>query len=115
MTVDLWSFDGLRTVCRRQFFAETQLQIPQNYRKHDGFLGCRGSLAQLTEKRILLRCLAKDPNHRFQNVGSLERTLARSSVAGQWIQEKVAAWWQSAQWFADAHLSDPTITDTVVI
>jgi eukaryotic-like serine/threonine-protein kinase len=44
---------------------------------------------------IVLRCLAKAPDDRFQDVASLAQTFAQSSVAGQWDRDQAADWWQA--------------------
>ncbi|MFL5243491.1 MAG: serine/threonine-protein kinase [Gemmataceae bacterium] len=43
---------------------------------------------------VILRCLAKKPEDRFQDVESLERALAACSVANQWTQAHAARWWE---------------------
>ena len=42
---------------------------------------------------VVLRCLAKKPGNRFQDVESLERALADCRCADQWTEEKAAMWW----------------------
>ncbi|MGL4462876.1 MAG: serine/threonine-protein kinase, partial [Planctomycetia bacterium] len=42
---------------------------------------------------IVLRCLEKDPNHRFQDVKALERALAACVCAAGWDAENAADWW----------------------
>jgi serine/threonine-protein kinase len=44
---------------------------------------------------IVLRCLAKPPADRFQEVASLGLALAECSVAGQWNRDLAADWWQA--------------------
>ena len=44
-------------------------------------------------KRIVLRCLAKRPPDRFQDVDSLERALAECAAADEWTQWHAARWW----------------------
>jgi eukaryotic-like serine/threonine-protein kinase len=44
---------------------------------------------------IVMRCLAKQPGDRFQDVASLGQALAECSVAGQWNRERAADWWQA--------------------
>jgi serine/threonine-protein kinase len=43
---------------------------------------------------LVLRCLAKDPNQRFQSASALSEALAACSVAGQWTYADAARWWQ---------------------
>jgi hypothetical protein len=42
---------------------------------------------------VILRCLAKSPEERFQDVDSLEQALAECAVADQWTQSHAARWW----------------------
>jgi len=44
---------------------------------------------------IVMRCLAKDPADRFQDVGELAAALDRCQSAGGWNHEKAAAWWET--------------------
>lgn len=44
---------------------------------------------------IVLRCLAKDPASRFQDVASLEVALASTSAAGEWTARQAEEWWTS--------------------
>jgi len=45
-------------------------------------------------ERVILRCLAKSPEDRFQDVDSLEEALAECAAADQWTQSQAARWWQ---------------------
>jgi serine/threonine-protein kinase len=45
-------------------------------------------------KRVILRCLEKVPERRYQDAVSLEKALAACTSAGQWTTEKAEAWWQ---------------------
>ena len=45
-------------------------------------------------ERIILRCLAKRPEDRFQDVQSLEQALGLCAAADQWTQSNAALWWQ---------------------
>jgi serine/threonine-protein kinase len=49
----------------------------------------------LDVEAIVLRCLAKQPADRFQDVASLASALAECCVAGQWNRERAADWWQA--------------------
>ena len=43
---------------------------------------------------IVMRCLTKDPDGRFQNVGAVEAALAECKCAGLWTTESANAWWE---------------------
>jgi serine/threonine protein kinase len=45
-------------------------------------------------ERVILRCLAKRPEDRYQNTESLEQALAGCAAADQWTQSDAARWWQ---------------------
>jgi serine/threonine-protein kinase len=44
-------------------------------------------------ERIILRCLDKSPEDRFQDAGSLEQALSECAAADQWTQSRAARWW----------------------
>jgi tRNA A-37 threonylcarbamoyl transferase component Bud32 len=43
---------------------------------------------------VVMRCLAKDPSDRYQDVASLAAALDACESAGQWDGEKAAHWWR---------------------
>jgi serine/threonine-protein kinase len=43
---------------------------------------------------VVARCLAKDPNDRFQSATDLERALGQCECAARWSPERAAEWWQ---------------------
>jgi serine/threonine-protein kinase len=43
---------------------------------------------------VILRCLAKRPDDRFQDAESLEQALSECAAAGQWAQSDAARWWR---------------------
>src|SRR5262245_33717021 len=45
-------------------------------------------------ERIVLRCLAKRPQDRFQDAESLEQSLSECAAADQWTQSDAARWWR---------------------
>lgn len=44
-------------------------------------------------EEILLRCLEKDPEHRYQDVSSLQRALRELAVDDTWSSDLAAQWW----------------------
>jgi hypothetical protein len=44
-------------------------------------------------ERIILRCLAKEPDDRWCDVDALDRALSRCEHAGLWTEDKAAEWW----------------------
>ncbi len=48
-------------------------------------------------ERVILRCLAKNPEDRFQDVFSLEQALAECAAADKWTQRHAANWWREAE------------------
>ncbi|MCI0639371.1 MAG: serine/threonine protein kinase [Gemmataceae bacterium] len=62
---------------------------------------------------IIVRCLAKSPEDRFQDAESLDLALAECSAADRWTQAHAARWWQVHDQTARheagrTFLSDPT-------
>ncbi len=55
----------------------------------------------LDVERIILRCLAKDPEDRFQTVAELQRELAACECADAWTQELARQWWTSRSQLED--------------
>ncbi len=45
-------------------------------------------------ERVVLRCLAKRPEDRFQDAESVERALAACVAADRWSQSQAAQWWE---------------------
>jgi hypothetical protein len=43
---------------------------------------------------LILQCLAKDPNDRPADAGSLQRRLEQVPLAERWDQDRAAAWWR---------------------
>jgi serine/threonine-protein kinase len=48
-------------------------------------------------ERVIIRCLAKMPANRFQDVQSLDQALAACGCAGQWTDQQAAAWWREIE------------------
>jgi len=45
-------------------------------------------------EQVVLRCLEKDPDDRFQDAESLRQALAECKDAGTWTREMAAEWWE---------------------
>ena len=45
-------------------------------------------------ERVILSCLAKSPEDRFQDVFSLEQALAECAAADRWSQWDAVSWWR---------------------
>ena len=43
---------------------------------------------------VILRCLEKDPNRRYQDAASLDKALAACACAGGWTAERAEDWWR---------------------
>ena len=44
-------------------------------------------------QQIVMRCLEKSPEDRFESAGQLEQELAACSLANQWSAQEAAVWW----------------------
>jgi serine/threonine-protein kinase len=44
--------------------------------------------------RLVMRCLAKRPEDRFQTVEELTLALDECTVAGSWTRSEASNWWQ---------------------
>jgi serine/threonine-protein kinase len=44
---------------------------------------------------VILRCLEKDPDRRYQDAATLERALAACQGAREWTAERAKEWWRS--------------------
>jgi serine/threonine-protein kinase len=45
-------------------------------------------------QRVILRCLEKDPDRRYQDAVTLEKALAACESASQWTTERAEEWWR---------------------
>ena len=45
-------------------------------------------------ERVILRCLAKDPDRRYQDATTLDKALAACDCAAQWTVERAEDWWR---------------------
>jgi serine/threonine-protein kinase len=59
-------------------------------------------------EECILRCLAKDPDDRFADMGSLDRALGACRSASEWTQSEAAAWWSTA--FAEGGQGGPPLS-----
>lgn len=48
-------------------------------------------------EEIILRCLRKNADERFQDVQSLKSALGHCESAGKWTEEEAADWWQQVE------------------
>jgi len=48
-------------------------------------------------ERIVLRCLEKAPNDRFQDAQTLRQALSECDGANRWTEERAAAWWRDIE------------------
>jgi serine/threonine-protein kinase len=55
-------------------------------RRHNGDI-------PLDLEEIVLRCLEKDPDHRFQDVSALQLAMRELSLPDVWTSEQAAGWW----------------------
>jgi hypothetical protein len=58
-----------------------------------------GHAVSVELERIILRCLEKDPDARFEDAGALVEALESCPVEGTWDQRQARAWWQ--RWIED--------------
>lgn len=45
-------------------------------------------------EQVVMRCLAKDPQDRYQDAASLRQALLDCEAAGRWSREHAAEWWE---------------------
>jgi serine/threonine-protein kinase len=60
-------------------------------------------------ENIVLRCLAKKPEDRYQNMDDLEQALSRCAAADRWTQAIAASWWRETGQAENRRL--PTLPD----
>jgi serine/threonine-protein kinase len=46
---------------------------------------------------IMLRCLEKSPNDRFQDMQTLRQAFNGCDCANKWTEERAAAWWREIE------------------
>ena len=59
---------------------------------------------------IILKCLAKIPSERFQDVESLMRALEECSISANWGQEQAEQWWRSIEKNAESGKPPETVS-----
>ncbi|MEK6247667.1 MAG: serine/threonine protein kinase, partial [Planctomycetales bacterium] len=57
-------------------------------------------------EQIVVRCLAKEPHERFQDVQSLANALSQCELADCWTQDEAFQWWRTAESLQQA-ISEP--------
>jgi eukaryotic-like serine/threonine-protein kinase len=45
-------------------------------------------------QEVILRCLEKEPDRRYQDAATLDKALAACECAGQWTLERAEDWWR---------------------
>jgi serine/threonine-protein kinase len=48
-------------------------------------------------EKVVLQCLEKNPDRRYQNAEGLARALSACQAASSWTAELAAAWWQASE------------------
>jgi len=62
---------------------------------------------------VVLRCLEKDPAHRYQDAASLAFALAECADADGWSPGQAAAWWQANEPIVSDKESQASVIETV--
>ncbi len=57
---------------------------------NDGF----NEIVRADLQQVILRCLEKEPERRYQDVVTLDRDLAACECAGRWTPERAEDWWR---------------------
>ena len=48
-------------------------------------------------EQVILRCLGKKPEDRYQDVESLDQALANCQCAGKWSEDDARVWWRNIE------------------
>jgi serine/threonine-protein kinase len=48
-------------------------------------------------QEVILRCLEKDPDRRYQDATTLDKALAACECAGEWTPERAEDWWRQKE------------------
>jgi serine/threonine protein kinase len=75
----------------------------------------RGAQVSADLERLLMRCLAKEPEQRPQTAGALDELLARCISAGTWTSEEAESWWHTNMVGIEAIPTTTIVEKTLVI
>lgn len=64
---------------------------------------------------VVLRCLEKSPDKRYQDAESLEKALAACACAGVWTEEMAAEWWRTHGETVSVARPDPNHATTAAL
>ena len=63
-------------------------------------------------EQVILRCLEKEPDRRYQDAESLEQALAACACAGRWSQAQARGWFENHEIPSDSEDAPATPHDT---
>ena len=46
-------------------------------------------------EQVVIRCLAKEPHERYQDVASLDHAFGQCQAAGKWTPQDASQWWET--------------------
>ena len=95
---DLYALGGVAYTLltgRPPFVGETATQV-MNAHVHDPVVPPSRHRPDIPPdlEEVVLRCLAKDPDGRFQSAEELEMALSACTSANEWDARKAAGWWE---------------------
>jgi eukaryotic-like serine/threonine-protein kinase len=74
----------------------------------------RNAAIPVDVEAIVLRCLAKKPDERYQDATQLERALAACDCADRWTQDMAAHWWVEREEKSELPASDAPLSPAAV-